>query len=736
MQQATSGYNSDVVVLWLGPVRIELPEGAEVHIAYHEPSVPPACVTTPFAPVSQLGPLSLPHAEDTPMACENTGVDPVGLWRSEMRHRRSERYVDQVAAILGRLAEHAGKPLAEVTRDDVAAWLGDLRDQATARTANNNLAAARGWFRWAVQAEVATRDPTQGVAPYKAVRREGRAFTADEVVWLVEAAADDERQDKPECVHRDGSPVMRSALYRFLAVTGMRAGEAQVLRWRDWEFDATPPVVVLQPGLTAKGHAGRRVVLSPDDAGWFRWLKSDQSPDELCFERPAWGVIQRDLRAAGIPEMDKYGRRAGLHSFRRYVGTALAAAGLSPKVAQARLGHSTITTTLRHYTDLGDCEQAAEVLQLGGCPVEKTLAPLTPVGLQTYSEQVKNHPRHSVEKLDRIRESADTPSGMRMNHHNMTRFDGGQSAAHLACQQESGVAPPQTASLPRYRFESCIAHWHPQDNAGVSLTQSNTEPLSDGGVVVPRGPSADSPGVGAFSHGGSTWQPFTTCLVWSGSLETTSQPTATLFASSLNPVHLPQQPQSQTCWDVTGFDTTKTGMNCPASTEPCAPTLSPSNACELSTSTLSTDCSHSSVTDASGGVACSLLSSPQAAGWLLDQPPFIATAGSESQNARGPDKYRGWMQPDSDDAWVTFQPTPLAGSTPARGIGLFAHGRAADAVSAAPPEPVLLPKKVTDKSNSTLGRGLSCSQLAALLTAPREVREAVAALLGSPFLLL
>lgn len=94
------------------------------------------------------------------------------------------------------------------------------------------------------------------------------------------------------------------------------------------------------------------------------------------------------------------------------------------------------------------------------------------------------------------------------------------------------------------------------------------------------------------------------------------------------------------------------------------------------------------------------------------------------------------MQPDSDDAWVTFQPTPLAGSTPARGIGLFAHGRAADAVSAAPPEPVLLPKKVTDKSNSTLGRGLSCSQLAALLTAPREVREAVAALLGSPFLLL
>lgn len=96
------------------------------------------------------------------------------------------------------------------------------------------------------------------------------------------------------------------------------------------------------------------------------------------------------------------------------------------------------------------------------------------------------------------------------------------------------------------------------------------------------------------------------------------------------------------------------------------------------------------------------------------------------------------MQPDSDDAWVVVQPRSLAGSTPARGIGLCAHGRAADALSAAPPEPaIFLPKKVTDKSSSTtLRRGLSGSQLAALLTAPREVREAVAALLGSPFLLL
>ena len=46
--------------------------------------------------------------------------------------------------------------------------------------------------------------------------------------------------------------------------------------------------------------------------------------------------------------------RARFHDLRHSHATQLLEAGIHPKVAQERLGHSTITTTLDHYSHVTD----------------------------------------------------------------------------------------------------------------------------------------------------------------------------------------------------------------------------------------------------------------------------------------------------------------------------------------------------------------------------------------------
>ena len=63
-------------------------------------------------------------------------------------------------------------------------------------------------------------------------------------------------------------------------------------------------------------------------------------------------MIQRDLRAAGIPYQDDQDRFRDFHALRHTTGSWLTAQGVHPKVIQRIMSHSVITLTMDRYTHI------------------------------------------------------------------------------------------------------------------------------------------------------------------------------------------------------------------------------------------------------------------------------------------------------------------------------------------------------------------------------------------------
>ena len=81
-------------------------------------------------------------------------------------------------------------------------------------------------------------------------------------------------------------------------------------------------------------------------------------PDDLSK------VFNRDRAVAGIAKSDDRGRTVDVHALRHTFGTMLSKAGVSPRVAQAAMRHSSIDLTMNVYTDprLLDVQGAVESL--------------------------------------------------------------------------------------------------------------------------------------------------------------------------------------------------------------------------------------------------------------------------------------------------------------------------------------------------------------------------------------
>lgn len=62
-------------------------------------------------------------------------------------------------------------------------------------------------------------------------------------------------------------------------------------------------------------------------------------------------VLNRDLKAAGIPKVDERGRTVDVHAMRTTFATMHSKGKVSPKVAQLAMRHSDIRLTMEIYTD-------------------------------------------------------------------------------------------------------------------------------------------------------------------------------------------------------------------------------------------------------------------------------------------------------------------------------------------------------------------------------------------------
>jgi integrase len=224
----------------------------------------------------------------------------------------------------------------------------------------------------AVEQQVIARNPADAFKKRlpKVERQEMVTLTAEQAARLLES-------------------IKHSRLYWPVLIalsTGMRRGEILALRWRniDLERGIVRVVESLEQTKAAlrfkapKTEKARAITLPSFAVEELRRLKRQQAEELLVLGVRQSGVTLACGRRDGEPmpprslthEFAKIaGRlkdvpRARFHDLRHSHATQLLSAGVHPKVAQERLGHSTITTTLDLYSHVTETMQGDAAAKL------------------------------------------------------------------------------------------------------------------------------------------------------------------------------------------------------------------------------------------------------------------------------------------------------------------------------------------------------------------------------------
>ena len=214
-----------------------------------------------------------------------------------------------------------------------------------------------------------------------------KPLTFDELPAAVESARE-RLKDNPEFIaQQERLGQERELVYKLAVTTGLRKSELASLTIGQLDLDSDCPHVRLN-AADEKNRQGNSIPLRRDVADELReWVsrlfdRAIGSADVLAFRRDAVPVkrpastpllnvpdafckiLDRDLKAAGIPKRDDRGRTIDVHALRHTFGTMLSMAGVAPRVAQAAMRHSSIDLTMNVYTDprLLDVQGAVESL--------------------------------------------------------------------------------------------------------------------------------------------------------------------------------------------------------------------------------------------------------------------------------------------------------------------------------------------------------------------------------------
>lgn len=251
--------------------------------------------------------------------------------------------------------------LARITPAAIRTWQTRLRDEglsaASIRQARQVLSAA---LDMAVADGLIIRNPAASVKPPKVRPRRQQFLTAEQVEELAEAC--EERQPGT------------GAVVFFLAWSGLRWGEAVVLRWENVDIDrrrvevkvsATEVSGRLEWG-SPKTHEERAVIL-PQFV--IDRLGRPGPPDALVFSAPRGGPLRNSnfRKSVWDPALKASEMPADLvpHDLRDTAASLMIASGASIKAVQRALGHASAAMTLDTYGGLfeDDLEDLADRMQ-------------------------------------------------------------------------------------------------------------------------------------------------------------------------------------------------------------------------------------------------------------------------------------------------------------------------------------------------------------------------------------
>ncbi len=273
----------------------------------------------------------------------------------------SYRYrIDEVIKIMGK------KPLIQLQPDDIQKCYMKMAATHSRRTVQYAATLLRGALEQAVNLELLPSNPSRKVPMPRLERTERPVLTPEEARRFLATAE----------THRF------RVLWKFIALTGVRRGEALALRWEDIDWERR--VVTIQRTFSGSGQK-RRTLNTPKKQ---RGVRTIAIPEILVNELEAQRKQQQlERQAAGddweetgfvfttsrgrpldpsqiTPAFKKLLAKAGLpntwrlHDLRHAMATHWLASGINPKVVSERLGHASVAFTLQVYAHALPNQQA------------------------------------------------------------------------------------------------------------------------------------------------------------------------------------------------------------------------------------------------------------------------------------------------------------------------------------------------------------------------------------------
>ncbi len=335
-------------------------------------------------------------SDDRISAHQSTPIE--GHFDLYMQHLRAKNTTDKhrklKLAYLKRIAEACGfRKLSDLSVEAFEGWIGRLvADGVSARNQNVLRISLVTFANWCVRTHRLASNPFKDVprADEEAdPRRRRRAMTEAELARLIEVAARrplidaqtirrGKRKGQPLARVKDADRVRlealgreRALIYKTLVLTGLRKNELATLTVAQLHLDGDVPHLELD-AADEKSREGNRINIRDDLADDIRaWLASrlatrraeaeragETLPDRLPGAERVFVVpyelvkiLDRDLKAAGIPKRDERGWTLDVHALRTTFGTLLGKGPGSARTTQTAMRHSDPRLTARYYTD-------------------------------------------------------------------------------------------------------------------------------------------------------------------------------------------------------------------------------------------------------------------------------------------------------------------------------------------------------------------------------------------------
>ena len=292
--------------------------------------------------------------------------------QGQVSPRSHERYAElcrkNLAPLLGGMSLTKLQP-ASISQAYAKALTSGRRDGQgglSARTVHHMHRVLRQALQQAVEWQMLVRNPADLVKPPKVERKQMKTLDADGTVDLIEAA-------------RGGRlfiPILLGVL------CGLRRGEVAALRWRSVDLERGQMAVSASTEQTddgvrekeTKSGKSRAVALPAMIVGELRQHRLRQAEQLLALgvrldddhhvvaREDGQPLQPRSLSQAFRKFIAHHGlKKIRLHDLRHTHATHMLAAGVHPKIAQERLGHSSVSVTIDLYSHILPGMQAEAV---------------------------------------------------------------------------------------------------------------------------------------------------------------------------------------------------------------------------------------------------------------------------------------------------------------------------------------------------------------------------------------